>query len=100
MRKSSLWVLNFSTDATSQQMKEQLTGYEVVINTTSGGDIAKAYHSNGDQIIVLDHQQKLDQSKMSYRLFFSHIQQQTEPYRLSIALAIPLFLPLYLQYLS
>ena len=40
--------LDFSTDATSQQMKEQLTGYEVVINTTSGGDIAKAYHSNGD----------------------------------------------------
>lgn len=61
MRKSSLWVLNFSTDATSQQMKEQLTGYEVVINTTSGGDIAKAYHSNGDQIIVLDHGRIIEQ---------------------------------------
>ena len=61
MRKSSLWVLNFSTDATSQQMKEQLTGYEVVINTTSGGDIAKAYHSNGDQIIILDHGRIIEQ---------------------------------------
>lgn len=61
MRKSSLWVLNFSTDATSKQMKEQLTGYEVVINTTSGGDIAKAYHSNGDQIIVLDHGRIIEQ---------------------------------------
>lgn len=61
MRKSSLWVLNFSTDATSQQMKEQLTDYEVVINTTSGGDIAKAYHSNGDQIIVLDHGRIIEQ---------------------------------------
>ena len=33
-------------------------------------------------------------------IFVRHIQQQTEPYRLSIALAILLFLPLYLQYPS
>ena len=40
--------LDFSTDATPEEMKEKLTGYEVVINMTSGGAVAKAYHSNGD----------------------------------------------------
>lgn len=40
--------LDFSTDATPEEMKEKLTGYEVVISTTSGGSIAKAYHANGD----------------------------------------------------
>ena len=40
--------LDFSTDASPEEMKEQLTGYEVVINTTSGGSVAKAYHPNGD----------------------------------------------------
>ena len=40
--------LDFSTDATPEEMKEQLTGYDVVINTTSGGAVAKAYHPNGD----------------------------------------------------
>lgn len=40
--------LDFSTDATPEEMKEKLTDYEVIINTTSGGAVAKAYHPNGD----------------------------------------------------
>lgn len=40
--------LDFSTDATPEQMKALLTGYEVVITTTGGGDIAQALYSNGD----------------------------------------------------
>lgn len=40
--------LDFSTDATPEEMKEKLTGYVVNINTTSGGAVAKAYHPNGD----------------------------------------------------
>ena len=40
--------LDFSTDATPEEMKEKLTGYEVSISTTSGGSIAKAHHPNGD----------------------------------------------------
>ena len=40
--------LDFSTDATPDEMKEKLTGYKVLINTTSGGAVAKAYHPNGD----------------------------------------------------
>ena len=40
--------LDFSTDATPEEMKEKLTGYEVTINMTNGGAIAKAHHPNGD----------------------------------------------------
>ena len=40
--------LDFSTDATPEEMKEKLTDYEVTISTTSGGAIAKANHPNGD----------------------------------------------------
>ncbi len=40
--------LDFSTDATPEAMKEKLTDYKVVVNMTSGGAVAKAYHPNGD----------------------------------------------------
>ncbi len=40
--------VDFSTDATAQQVKEQLKGYEVTISQTAGGDIAQAFHANGD----------------------------------------------------
>lgn len=40
--------LDFSTDATPEEMKEKLTDYEVVVTTTSGGAMAKAKHPNGD----------------------------------------------------
>ncbi|MBR1503293.1 MAG: CCA tRNA nucleotidyltransferase, partial [Prevotella sp.] len=40
--------LDFSTDATPEEMKEKLTGYEVEISMTNGGSIAKAHHPNGD----------------------------------------------------
>ena len=40
--------LDFSTDATPEEMKEKLTDYEVTISTTSGGSLAKAHHPNGD----------------------------------------------------
>lgn len=40
--------LDFSTDATTEQMKEQLSDYEVTVAQTGGGLIAQAHHSNGD----------------------------------------------------
>lgn len=40
--------LDFSTDATPEEMKEKLTGYEVIVGMTSGGSLAKALHPNGD----------------------------------------------------
>lgn len=40
--------LDFSTDATPEEMKEKLTDYEVTVSTTSGGSLAKALHPNGD----------------------------------------------------
>ena len=45
---TSVHDVDFSTNATPQQVKEQLTSYEVRVSTTGGGDIAQALHDNGD----------------------------------------------------
>ena len=45
--------VDFSTDATPQQVKELLTGYEVVIAGTGGGEIAQAIHANGDRTDIV-----------------------------------------------
>lgn len=45
---TSIHDLDLSTDATPEEMKEKLTGFNVTTSTTSGGSIAKAYHANGD----------------------------------------------------
>lgn len=45
---TSIHDLDFSTNATPEQMVEQLTGYDVAVKQTGGGAIAQAYHSNGD----------------------------------------------------
>ena len=40
--------LDFSTDATPEEMKEKLTGFDVTITKTGGGDIAQAHYANKD----------------------------------------------------
>ena len=40
--------LDFSTDATPEEMKEKLTGFDVDITKTGGGFIAQAHHANKD----------------------------------------------------
>ena len=45
--------VDFSTDATPQQVKDQLTGYNVVISGTGGGEIAQALHDNGDKTDIV-----------------------------------------------
>lgn len=40
--------LDFSTDATPEEMKEKLTGFDVVITSTAAGNIAQALHPNKD----------------------------------------------------
>ena len=45
---SAIHDLDFSTDATPEELQETLTAYEVNVVTTSGGAVAKALHANGD----------------------------------------------------
>ena len=45
---TSIHDLDFSTDATPQEMKEKLTGFDVTITTTGGGDIAQSHYPNKD----------------------------------------------------
>lgn len=40
--------LDFSTDATPEEMKEKLTGFDVTVTKTGGGDIAQSHYPNKD----------------------------------------------------
>lgn len=45
---TSIHDLDFSTDATPEEMKEKLTGFDVIITSTAAGNIAQALHPNND----------------------------------------------------